>query len=76
MDNPETFKNGQFRDIQEWTIQRHSRMDNPETFKNGQSRDIQEWTIQRHSRMDNPETQSMLDTRYRSNNKNTHNTKK
>jgi hypothetical protein len=56
MDNPETFKNGQFRDIQEWTIQRHSRMDNPETFKNGQSRDIQEWTIQRHSRMDNPET--------------------
>jgi hypothetical protein len=27
-------------------------------------------------RMDNPETQSMLDTRYRSKNKTTHNTKK
>jgi hypothetical protein len=24
MDHPETFKNGQSRDIQEWTIQRHS----------------------------------------------------
>jgi hypothetical protein len=69
MDNPETFKNGQSRDIQEWTIQRHSRMDHPETFKNGQSRDIQEWTIQRHSQCWTQDTEATTKTHITQKNK-------
>jgi hypothetical protein len=42
MDNPETMKNGQSRDNEEWTIQRQWRMDNPEAMKNGQSRGNEE----------------------------------